>query len=623
MVNVVGMLGLVAVVWMGSIGLRTQITAPKSTATPTPQPPTATVPTSTATLTPAPTATQVPPTPTETPIINTDPLASLTGYLVFAMSDGYYSHLFAYHPQTLPLTRLTADPWDDRQPSISPDGSKIAFSSRRNGYWDIYILDLTTKSLLRVTDTLQYDGSPTWSPDGQWLAYETYLDDNLEILLQFLGDLTQPPVRLTSNPAADYSPAWSPQGRQIAFVSTSSGNEEVWLAYLDQVEGRFMNLSQNSAISDRTPAWSSDGRLLAWSAYKDNIGALYIKDTIMTESRPRLIGGGQSPVWSPDNTALAGFLQSPGEVSLVGYRLENGKMILPPVLLPGAVSGADWAAAALPELLPENLPISDSPIPPVLFEKAITDSTESALGRFNLELIDDITVPYPFIQDNADESFEALRTETARQAGWDLLGELENAFLPITEPPHPGLVDEWLFTGRAFALLPSPVQAGWMAITRENFSGQTYWHIWIRARYQDGSQGEPLRGRVWSLDARASGDSHAYEQGGEDQPAPPGYWIDFTELASRFGWSPLPALSNWRTYYPAARFNQFVFSEGLDWDAAMEQIYPPEAVHEPTAIPTQALAASSQPIIVTTPLVDFDPSLDENPTPRPTWTPLP
>lgn len=539
-----------------------------------------------------------------------------------SLGDGYYTHLFAYHPQTLPLTRLTADPWDDRQPAVSPDGSKIAFSSRRNGYWDIYILDLTARSLIRVSDTFQYDGAPTWSPDGQWLAFETYLDDNLEIVLQFLGDLNQPPVRLTSDPAGDYSPTWSPHGRQIAFVSTSSGDEEIWLANLDEVDGRFVNISQNTSTSDRFPAWSHDGRFLAWSRQTDGIGDLYVKDMSNANGRPLSLGRGQMPVWSPDDSILAGVLQAPGDYSLVGYLLENSKMILPPAHLPAAVYGADWAAAALPELLPENLPTSDSPIPPILFEKAVTDSAESALGRFDLVLIDDINVPYPFIQDNADESFKALRTEVARRAGWDLLGDLENVFLPITEPPHPGLVDEWLFTGRAFALISSPIQAGWMAISRENYSGLTYWRVWIRARYQDGSQGQPLHGRIWSLDARTSGDSHAYEQGGEEQPAPTGYWIDFTELASRFGWTPLPALSNWRTYYPASRFNQFVFAENLDWDAAMEQIYPPEAVHEPTLIPTQGSATSAQSMSATVSTVSPETQPDDLPTPRPTWTPL-
>jgi len=235
--------------------------------------------------------------------------------------------------------------------------------------------------------------------------------------------------------------------------------------------------------------------------------------------------------------------------------------------------------------------------------------------------LDNVTAPYPFIQDNADESFQALRVEIARQSGWDLLAELENVFLPITEPPHPGLVDEWLYTGRAFALPTSSLQAGWLQIVRENFGGTIYWRVWIRTRYQDGSQGEPLRLRPWNLDARYSGDLRAYEEGGAQQPAPAGYWLDLTELASRFGWKPLPALTNWRTYYPAARFNQFVFSEGLDWETAMQQIYPLEAIHQPTPIPSQAAALGS-PTATATATSTESPS-GPTPTIRPTWTPLP
>ena len=66
------------------------------------------------------------------------------GVLFFAMSDGQNRHLFAYHPQYFPLTRLTNGPWDDINPVVSPDGTQIAYSSRQNGYWDLFLLDLAT-----------------------------------------------------------------------------------------------------------------------------------------------------------------------------------------------------------------------------------------------------------------------------------------------------------------------------------------------------------------------------------------------------------------------------------------------------------------------------------------------
>lgn len=622
-IGILTVLGLVAVIWLGSIGARAPYVNPTLTPTPT----------STPTITPTasktqpciayPTFTPIPPTATSTltPTATTDPLLENTGLIILSMSDGYYSHLFAYHPQSQPLTRLTDDPWDDRQPAISPDGSRIAFSSRRNGYWDIYILSLANGLLTRVSDTPQYDGSPTWSPDGKWLAYETYIDSNLEIVLHSLADIDQPPIRLTEDPAADYSPKWSPQGRQIAFVSTTSGDEEIWIADLDKVDDRFKNITQNETAIDTSPDWSPEGHSLAWTSHQNGIDELVIQDMTDENSSPRMIGSGKVVTWSPEGYVLGAVLQTPDQNALVAYRLLDGKLGLPPAEMPGVIYGMDWYTGALPTSIVYNLLEDESPIPPILYEKVLSVPPESELGRLNLVMLDDISAPYPFIQDSADESFKALRTEIARQTGWDLLAELENIFLPITEPPHPGLVDEWLFTGRAFALPASSLQAGWMQIVRENYGGTTYWRVYIRTRYQDGSQGEPLHSRPWNLDARYTGDLRAYEEGGSLQPTPEGYWLDITELASRYGWKPLPALTNWRNYYLAARFNQFVFSEGLDWETAMQQIYPPEAVHQPTPIPSAGAA-----LITPTPTITVTPTeLPEGPTPtfRPTWTPLP
>jgi TolB protein len=128
------------------------------------------------------TITTIPATLTETPTLSSSPTPienpsdhSLypDGLWVLSLADGYYTHLFAYHPADLQLTRLTNHPWDDMHPSISPDGTRLAYTSRRNGFWDIYVLDLVSGNATRVTDSLAYYVRPTWSPDGLWMEYES------------------------------------------------------------------------------------------------------------------------------------------------------------------------------------------------------------------------------------------------------------------------------------------------------------------------------------------------------------------------------------------------------------------------------------------------------------------
>ncbi len=183
-----------------------------------------------------------------------------------------------------------------------------------------------------------------------------------------------------------------------------------------------------------------------------------------------------------------------------------------------------------------------------------------------------------------------------------------------------------MYTGRGFALNPLPFSAGWLVAVREDYNGLTYWRIYARTRYQDGSQGIPLLVHPWDLDARHSGNTQAYEQGGAFAPIPQGYWVDITDLASRFGWQRLPALVNWRTYYAAARVNQFVVTGGLNWQNAMAQLYPVEAIATPTFVPTPTTTltptrtpwpgrryyqTSTPTVTPVTPTATF----------RPTWTP--
>ena len=161
-----------------------------------------------------------------------------------------------------------------------------------------------------------------------------------------------------------------------------------------------------------------------------------------------------------------------------------------------------------------------------------------------------------------------------------------------------------------------------MVTLREDIAGQTYWRVYLRARYQDGSQVIPLTEPAWDLNARNSGSPEAYDQGGEYSLVPEGYWVDFTELALRYGWERLPALVNWRTYYQASQFNLFVARDGTDWRTAMSQLYPPEALATPTPLITQTATETPTrtPWYYKWITPTLTPSLTSTPTRRPTLT---
>jgi Tol biopolymer transport system component len=151
------------------------------------------------------------------------------------------------------LQRLT-DTGDNRHPVVSPDGYTIAFSSKRDGDWEIFVANCDGGGLWQLTDNAAVDDSPTWSPDSRWLAFTSDRDGDFDVYVMEVNGRNV--RRLTRHPADDLSPAWSPDGRSIAFVSNRDGSREIYLT--DPHGAEETRLTEDSA-DNTTPKWSADG----------------------------------------------------------------------------------------------------------------------------------------------------------------------------------------------------------------------------------------------------------------------------------------------------------------------------------------------------------------------------
>lgn len=560
-------------------------------------------------------------TPMPEPLYQVPSLAE--GLIVMALTESGYAHLFAYQPGEMPLVRLTNGAWDDITPAINPQSPAIAFASNRDGHWDLYLLSLTDGDITRLTDSPEYDASPAFSPDGLWMAFESYVPGenggNLEIFIRPV-DGSQAPIRLTENTTADFSPSWSPQGRKIAFVSTRGGENDIWIADLDQVEDRFVNVSRDLESNDTHPAWSPDGKYLSWaSAEPGGLQTIRIWDLEQPNQRARPLNSGDWSSWSPAGNALLVSINQPNQDYLTGYSLSDTSLTLPMVGLGGPLRGLSWGKGQLPGILPPALAEAARLTPTPVWAPVLAPGANLPGGRRQMTILDNVQAPYPMLQDSVDEAFYALKDRVVEEVGWDFLTSLEEGFVPLTSPLSPGMTEDWLYTGRAFRFSTAPVQAGWVILERQDYGGQTYWRIYLRSRFQDGSHAMPLKNLPWDLETRFSGDPKAYEDGGAHLPAiPAGYWMDFTELARSYGWERVASLPAWRTAYSAVRYNEFVQRNDLDWLSAMLEIYPKEALDTPTPI--------SSPTLTPTPTYTFTPTPTptrtpyRSPTPTPTWT---
>ncbi len=548
--------------------------------------------------------------------------------MILSIEENGYAHLFAYEPGKLGLTRLTSGEWSDVAPAPSPDGRTVAFASDRDGFWDLYRLDVQSGQVSQLTNTPEYDSSPSWSPDQAWIAYETYQEGNLQIAILSLTDSNPKPIMLTDDSSSNHSPAWAPNGRQIAFVSDRGGNQDIWIADLNKTQDRFSDVSNTAQTIEAHPVWSPDGNRLAWATASQNLdyGGIHIWDGTQPDRVAVWVGGGGWPAWNRRGDEIAASVEAPNQYLLTAYTLRSEPLLLP-TLLPGKVRGLQWSRLALPDPLPQGYQPAAALTPQPLWAPVVQSAAGVPSKRWYVVPLQNVQAPYPQLHDLVDESFAALRKRVIKETGWDALASLENAYVPLTTPLDPGLGQDWLYTGRAFAINSLMVNAGWMAVAREDIGAQTYWRLYLRARNQDGSQGAPIEDMPWDLNARYQLDPKTYEAGGDYASIPAGYWVDFTALAAAYGWDRLPALPNWRNYYAGARFTEFALTSGLDWYSAMLELYPPGAlitatpVLPPTPTPSRTPIPTSTLAPTRTPRPTFTPS--RTPTPSSTPTPRP
>lgn len=138
---------------------------------------------------------------------------------------------------------------DDIDPTWSPDGSKIAFASSRQGARQLFIMDADGSNIEQLTDLNNMGGRSTWSPDGQWIAFYRGPQGNHNIFV--INVATKEVTRLTDS-GDNLGPSWSPDGQWIAFTSFRDGNNEI---YAIRPDGTDLTRLTNSPISDWQPRW--------------------------------------------------------------------------------------------------------------------------------------------------------------------------------------------------------------------------------------------------------------------------------------------------------------------------------------------------------------------------------
>ncbi|HEV7902597.1 MAG TPA: hypothetical protein VGO96_02055, partial [Pyrinomonadaceae bacterium] len=284
---------------------------------------------------------------------------SARGKIAFVSDRDGNNEIYTMEPDGTAQTNITNHPGNDTDPAWSPDGTKIAFSSTRDGGDDeIYVMNADGSNVTQITYNNDIDTEPTWSPDGTKIAFTrmvvqpppppnclskfcpdppSYYINNAVIqddIYVMNADGTNE-VRLTEDLGQDNNPAWSPDGSKLVYAHTNYDfccnnpmagcacylGANYTLIYVMNADGsgqqnapEVLVSTGNAIINDRQPAWSPDNSKIIYVhdlytfSYQlgtdgESTRALYTINpdggemTIFDETDPTT---NTWPAWSPD-----------------------------------------------------------------------------------------------------------------------------------------------------------------------------------------------------------------------------------------------------------------------------------------------------------------------------------
>ena len=233
--------------------------------------------------------------------------------------------------------------WKDGSPAWSPDGTRIAFYSERDGSGDIYVMHADGSGVTRLTDTKADEGYPAWSPDGRAIAFDSDRDGNFEIyVMNADGSNVR---RLTTSGARDVSASWSRDGRSIVFMSDRDGGFDAYTApatpgaaaerltrtgstwfpvfspdgaalafhvgrdvHTMPAAGGAMRRLTTDPANGMYPSWSPDGRRLAFMSWRNGRTEIFTMNADGSDQTKLMDverGDAVDPRWSPDGSRIA------------------------------------------------------------------------------------------------------------------------------------------------------------------------------------------------------------------------------------------------------------------------------------------------------------------------------
>ncbi|MGZ4787716.1 MAG: prolyl oligopeptidase family serine peptidase [Terriglobales bacterium] len=220
----------------------------------------------------------------------------------------------------------------------APNGKRVALVTNLSDRMNIWLVpaDGGWPQQLTVSDQRQY--RPAWSPNGQWIAYQSDYDGNEQWDLFLVSPANGEVVQLTRTPeVSEEQPTWSPTGKDLAYVTRAKASPSYEIAVLNVLSRKSRNLTINTLaeVSNTDPLWSPDGKSIVYT--QENASGrdsnVFVVDVETGKSTNLTAHEGEktfaATAWSPDGKQL-----------LIASNAENGFKNV--ALLDVATKKLDW-----------------------------------------------------------------------------------------------------------------------------------------------------------------------------------------------------------------------------------------------------------------------------------------
>ncbi len=211
------------------------------------------------------------------------------GLYVWSVYDTY--DIFVADMEGNIVEQLTNEPGYDAEATLSPDGSKIVFTSTRSGDLELWTMNADGSDLTQITDELGYDGGAFYSPDGSklvWRSSRPKTEEDQKLYKDLLAKGQVQPTdlelyisnadgsdkkRVTNLGGANWAPFFHPSGEKLIFASNHKGESgRTFNLFTVNLDGSGLEQITHDSIFDAFPMFSYDGKYLVFSSNRFNGG---------------------------------------------------------------------------------------------------------------------------------------------------------------------------------------------------------------------------------------------------------------------------------------------------------------------------------------------------------------